>query len=212
MLPLEFHGNHTGGWCTIIGSLRRDSVVVDIGLGEDTSFSESLIERYGCVVHGFDPTPRAIDHVRRLGNDHLQLFAVGLGPFAGRAELFLRERAPRLRVNRSGRHLADRGIEVELVSLEDVFQLIARDRIHLLKLDIEGTEYDVIDSPAFRARAPFIDQLCVEFHHRWPTRGRRSTELAVANLRSLGFSCAWASPSTNEEFLFVRRELTTGWS
>jgi FkbM family methyltransferase len=203
---LEFHGNCLGGWCTTLGWLGRDAVVVDVGLGEDTSFAESIIERYGCVVYGFDPTPRSIAHVNRLGNDKLRLFELGVGPTSGRAEFFLPINARHVSGSIAPeRHLAPRGIQVELISVDKVFQLIERDRIHLLKLDIEGAEYDTIESPAFRYSAPFIDQLCVEFHHRWPSRGRRATDRAVATLRSLGFACAWTSPTTNEEFLFVRR-------
>jgi hypothetical protein len=77
--------------------------------------------------------------------------------------------------------------------------------IDLLKMDIEGSEYDVIESSAFAAAAPSITQLCVEFHHRWQSRGKRSTEHCVDALRQLGFDCAWRAPTTNEEFLFVQR-------
>jgi FkbM family methyltransferase len=204
-VPLEFHGNESGGWCTVAGALRPDSVVVDVGLGEDVSFSESIIHRYGCIVYGFDPTPRAAAYVRGLRNDRLKLFELGVGPSKGKSQFFL----PSNRRYVSGsialeRHLDRHGIEVDVVTIEDVFQLLGCPRIDLLKLDIEGTEYDVIESPAFRTRSAFINQLCVEFHHRWQSRGKRSTERAAATLRSLGFSCAWSCRSTNEEYLFVR--------
>ena len=65
----------------------------------------------------------------------------------------------------------------------------------------------MINSPEFQQYAAAIDQLCVEFHHRFPGRGKRSTEQAVRVLRGAGFECAWHCPTTNEEFLFVRRGL-----
>jgi FkbM family methyltransferase len=203
-VPLEFHGNAAGGWMIQRDSLDAGSVVVDVGIGEDASFPESIIRKYGCLVHGFDPTPRAIEYVRRLNNERLKLVESGLGPQAGPARFFL----PINRAHVSGSvtkeaHLGTTAIDVEMVTLAQVFELLRCDRIDLLKLDIEGTEYDVIASEDFQAHAPAIGQLCVEFHHRWEGRGKGSTERAADRLRDLGFACAWSSRSTNEEFLFV---------
>ena len=204
--PLEYHGNSDGGWNIVAGSLSRDSVVVDVGLGEDASFSESIIRKYGCLVHGFDPTPRAIQYVQSLGNEHLRLFELGLGAAAGAAPFFLPNNSAHVSgsVSRE-RHLGRQCITVQLVTIGQIFELLGCERIHLLKLDIEGTEYDVIQAPEFHEHASAIDQLCVEFHHRWEGRGKASTETAVNVLRSLGFECAWSCRTTNEEFLFVRR-------
>jgi hypothetical protein len=102
-------------------------------------------------------------------------------------------------------HLGAASIEVRLAGIRDVFDIVGAQRIDLLKLDIEGAEYGLLGSEAFRSCAARIDRLCVEFHHRWPEFGSRATLDAVATLGRLGFGCAWRSMSTNEEFLFVRR-------
>jgi len=63
---LAYHGNQGyGGWAIPCDSLTTDSVVVDIGLGEDISFSEQLIAQYGCHVNGFDPTPKSINYINK---------------------------------------------------------------------------------------------------------------------------------------------------
>ncbi len=208
-LPLEVHGNAAGGWCIGRDSLSERSVVVDVGIGEDASFPASIIRKYGCAVSGFDPTPRAIEYVRSLANERLKLFELALGVREGTARFFL----PNNEAHVSGSltkegHLGNRQIEVPTVTLPHIFRLLGCARIDLLKLDIEGTEYDVIESPDFRKSAPLVGQLCVEFHHRWNARGKRSTEQAVEVLEELGFRCAWYCRSTNEEFLFVN----TGWT
>ena len=207
--PLEFHGNSAGGWKIHRDSLDSGAVVVDVGIGEDASFSESIIRKYGCVVNAFDPTPRAVQYVRRLNNERLRLFELGLGARAGRAQFFL----PNNEAHVSGSftkaaHLGRHRIEVEMATLTQIFELLRCDRIDLLKLDIEGTEYEVIASEDFQRRASSIGQLCVEFHHRWERRRKESTERAVRGLRDLDFACAWYSRSTNEEFLFVN----TSWA
>lgn len=65
-VSLEAHGSEYGGWCIPANRLTNASIVVDVGLGEDISFSTSLIDRYGLTVHGFDPTPRSIAYVDGL--------------------------------------------------------------------------------------------------------------------------------------------------
>jgi len=202
---LEFHGNDYCGWNIARDSLTRDAVVVDVGLGEDISFSTSLMEKYGCTVHGFDPTPRAIQFVQASAPPGFVLHEVGVAAQRGAAEFYL----PNEKAHVSGSlaradHVGATKIQVQLVSLGDVFELIGCERIDLLKLDIEGAEYPLLASDDFRRWAPKINALCIEFHHRWQIFGQRSTADAVATLNDLGFRCAWRSSLTNEEFLFVR--------
>jgi len=202
---LEFHGARESGWNIVEGSLSPNSAVVDIGLGEDVSFSESIIAKYGCVVCGFDPTPRAIQYVQSLHNDHMRLFECGIGTTSGMVEFFLPNNESHVSGSvRREPHLGPRCIEVRVITIGDVFEMIGSERIDLLKLDIEGAEYELIQSPEFHRYAGAIGQICVEFHHRWKSRGKESTQDAVDTLKGLGFYCAWYSHSTNEEFLFVK--------
>jgi FkbM family methyltransferase len=201
---LEFHGSSACGWPIPRNSLSASSVVVDVGLGEDISFSHSLIESYGCTVHGFDPTPRAIEHARARRRENFHLHECGVGARRGRATFYL----PNNEAHVSGslvraHHLGHSEIQVDLVTLHDVFEMMGVRQIDLLKLDIEGAEYELIASPDFQAHAADIGMLCIEFHHRWSARGRQLTLEAVRALNGLGFQCAWCARSTNEEFLFL---------
>jgi FkbM family methyltransferase len=201
----EFHGNEYCGWSIPVACLGPDSVVVDVGLGEDISFSTSLIDRYHCSVHAFDPTPRAIDYVEQLAYPNVCLHKFGLASIGGRASFYLpnNERYISGTLTRSS-HTGLRQIEVDLITIDDVAKLIGSERIDLLKLDIEGAEYELLMDERFACRATQISILCVEFHHRWSCHGARATEQVVKRLSELGFYCIWANDKTNEEFTFVR--------
>jgi FkbM family methyltransferase len=141
---LEFHGSENCGWNIPAFSLRSDSIVVDVGLGEDISFSTSLIDHYQCNVHGFDPTPRAIAYVGKLDYPRFQLHRFGVAAQSGRASFYL----PNNELHVSGSlkresHTGSQQIEVDLVDLDDMAKIIESDHIDLLKLDIEGAEYDL---------------------------------------------------------------------
>ena len=203
-LPLEFHGNDYCGWSIPVDLLGPNSVVVDVGLGEDISFSRSLTQKYSCTVHGFDPTPRAIRYVKQLADPKVELHEFGVAAKRGQATFYLPNDDAHVSGSLSlASHVGQRAIEVSLITLGDIFTLLGAERIHLLKLDIEGAEFDLIDDEHFKDCAGRIDCLCIEFHHRWSTFGKVSTLKAVQRLRGLGFRCAWRAKSTNEEFMFV---------
>lgn len=204
-IDLEYHGDVGSGWKIASDRLKSDSVVIDVGIGENMSFSESLIRKYECVVYGFDPTPRAMQYVKGAGNRRFILQPAALGVKSGVAKFYL----PSDERNVSGaiiyeRHLKAEPIEVAMLSLEDICSMNGFDRIDLLKLDVEGAEYEIIESEAFGRKAEVIRQLCLEFHHRWPNIGRARTDAAVSRLRHLGFKCVWISRTSNEEYTFVR--------
>ena|SRR5438046_713836 len=202
---LEFCGTDYGGWAIVRGSLSRGAVVVDIGLGEDLSFSESLIDKYGCTVFGFDPTPRSIDYVRRRNPPNFSLFELGVSASGGDGVLHL----PNDPAHVSGslydsHHVGRDKIPVKLIGIGRIPEKIGTTRIELLKMDIEGAEFEVIDAPGFADTVANTRQICVEFHHRWKRFGKDKTERAVHRLGELGFEIAWVS-SSNEEVLFVRK-------
>ena len=60
----ERFGTEYGGWDVVGAPLNADSVVYSFGVGEDASFDIALIERFGLVVHAFDPTPKSIEWVK----------------------------------------------------------------------------------------------------------------------------------------------------
>ena len=203
-LSLEFHGSDYGGWPIVSESLSHDSVVVDIGLGEDISFSESLIRKYKCHVYGFDPTPKSIDYVRKRLTPSFSLFEFGVAATGGEATFYLPNKVEHVSGSLfSTAQVGQRKITVPLISMDDVPKMIGTRKIDLLKLDIEGAEFDLLDAPAFSEVVCQTNQICIEFHHRWPEFGKAKTVNALARLRELGFVVGWVSVS-NEEVLFVR--------
>ena len=57
-------GSDYGGWITPMHLLNSTSICYCAGVGEDITFDLGLIERFGCHVFAFDPTPRAKIHLK----------------------------------------------------------------------------------------------------------------------------------------------------
>ena len=69
-------------------------------------------------------------------------------------------------------------------------------------MDIEGSEYDVIED--ILTNKLEIDQILVEFHHRFPGIGMQKTLDSVAALRRAGYQLFHISPWC-EEFAFFKQ-------
>lgn len=82
---------------------------------------------------------------------------------------------------------------------------LGHDRVDLLKMDIEGSEYSVI-SDIIESKVK-VGQILVEFHHRMiGSGGVQSTVKAVAQLRGAGYLLYDISPR-GLEFAFVHRSI-----
>ncbi|MEL7240579.1 MAG: FkbM family methyltransferase, partial [Planctomycetota bacterium] len=79
----------------------------------------------------------------------------------------------------------------------------------VLKIDIEGSEYDVLPSllDVFRTQPP--EQFLIEFHHRWHHDGApkpSDTKAALHSLKNAGFRIAHVAPG-GCEYTFVHADL-----
>jgi hypothetical protein len=91
--------------------------------------------------------------------------------------------------------------EAPVHRLATILNMLGHDRVHLLKMDIEGSEYGVIDD--LIDSAVKVDQLLVEFHHRFRGIGAARTAAAIHRLRGAGFKLFHIS-TTGEDYAFIR--------
>lgn len=62
-------GTDYGGWTIPDDLIDPAWVCYCGGVGDDISFDLAFIERFGCSVHAFDPTPSSIEYVKHLDPD-----------------------------------------------------------------------------------------------------------------------------------------------
>jgi len=195
------------GWQYLAAELGPDSIVYSLGIGDQVDFDIDLIRRFGLTVHAFDPTPFAEQWVRRQKLPPQFLFY----PWAAAAaEGWLRLYR---RVNTRGARsavmwTADRNagdaddfIDAPAYTIGAMMRRLGHHRIDMLKMDVEGAEYGILEGLARGERLP--RQLLVEYHHRFPGIGKRRTADSIAALRELGYRI-FAISATGREIGFVR--------
>jgi FkbM family methyltransferase len=191
---LEREGSEYGGWLIPRGVLSKDSIVYSGGVGEDASFDLALIERYGCTVWAFDPTPRAATYARAIDNPHFVFIPVGLWSHDSVQQFHAPLHADYVSHSIGNRHRTAPSFTAQCRSFSSLMSELGHTRIDLLKLDVEGAEYRLL--PAIFAARPSV--VCVELH---AMRAAGRAHAVLAFLRQ-GYSLAGAE---GWDLTFVRR-------
>jgi len=196
-----------GGWWFHPDLLDKDCIVYSLGVGEDVDFDRALIRRFKLRVHAFDPTPSTVEWL--AARDMPQEFH--FHPWAVTARDGLLRLYPRIRKDGSrstvmyslvpGAASPDDAILVPAFCLESILAELGHRRLDVLKMDIEGAEYEVLDSLLQNAVQPV--QLLVEFHHRFADIGLGKTAEMIARLRGRGYRI-FAVSETGREVSFMR--------
>lgn len=194
------------GWLLCDRRLPASPRVFGLGVGSNVDFELALIRDHGALVDTFDPTP--------FSNEWLATRTLPPGfhhyPWAvtatdGPVRLEQRKAtkpgaAPMLSIV-AARDGGSGALTVEGLRLPTIARRLGCPVPDLLRMDIEGAEYAVLDDMVATGFLP--PQLLVEFHHRFAEVGLDATRRAVRALRSAGYRLAAVS-DTGRELTFIR--------
>lgn len=169
--------------------LGAGSVVYSFGVGEDATWDVAMIDRFGLTVHAFDPTPGSIAWVESQDLPEQFTFSpIGIAAQDGTMSMY----APRSDrtvnyspIDRGGKASRKERVDLPVKRLATIAAELGHDHIDLLKLDIEGGEYEVL--PDILASGVPIGQILVEFHDNYGTTSLRDTRKALAGLHAGGY-------------------------
>lgn len=197
-------GSIYGSWPVVSDLTDRNSVVFSFGVGEDISFDLALIEQFGCQVVGFDPTPKSCDWIAsKILPDQFRYFPLGISASDGEAEFFQPACDDHVSFSKNpSRSSNGKSVKAEVLQLETIITRFDLQNPDILKMDIEGFEYEVIGNILKSTLRP--QQLLIEFHHRiYAGINDSSTKKAVADLQKAGYRIFYISEVGREYgFLF----------
>lgn len=196
--PTLHYGSSYGGWTFVPDRLNADAIVYSLGVGEDISFDLALIAALGLTVHAFDPTPRVVSWIQRQETpENFHFHALGVAGHDGVAGFV----APANPQHVSHRLVTDGAatsgtVALPVRRLSTLMEQLGHRRIDLLKMDIEGAEYAVVED--LLKNNLDVRQLLVEFHHRLPGVGWAATAEALRSLRAGGYRLFHVSDDAND--------------
>lgn len=208
-VPVQRLGSDYGGWWICPRDIHQDSVVYSVGIGTDITFDLSLIQKYGVTIHAFDATPASIAYLKtRQLPSSFKWYPLGVAGRGGLATFFPppnREHVSHTLLDRPA--TSDPAIKVEVRRVSTIMRQLGHQRIDVLKMDIEGAEYEVLQD--ILNDGVEVRQILVEFHHRFAEGGIRRTRWAVNALNAADYRIFCASES-GEEYSFIHAVRSEG--
>jgi FkbM family methyltransferase len=148
-------------WALPLGVLNQDSFIVSAGVGTSITFEEDLTSMFRTRIILLDPSPTGVQTMNARVRDELIEFSPrGLAKRSGNVSFGLPDR---LEEGSFKKGTGSDGLMFTCVSLTDLLEENKKSKIDLLKIDIEGFEYEIIESMIENNIQ--VDIICVEIHH-----------------------------------------------
>ena len=199
--PVLDVGSSYGGWKMPDALIEPSWVCYCVGAGGDVSFDRELVERYGATVRAFDPVA---DYVRsaqaELQHPRFSVHQVAIATGDGPLRMQVTHDARSGSVSPAGLYESRDFIELPGRSLPSLMTELGDDRIDLLKLDIEGGEYDVL--PTIDLNALGVQVFATQLHHTGSVRRARAL---IAVLAAQGYRPIACRPAV--KITFARSDL-----
>jgi FkbM family methyltransferase len=203
----ECKPERVGDWSLWTEPLHASSIIYSFGVGDNVAWDRAMIDRLGCTVLAFDPTPASIAWVRSQSLPSQFVFHdLGLSNFDGELPFYPPRKVGSTHYSQEHRGgLFDRQQPVlgQVRRLATIMHSLGHERLDVLKLDIEGSEFEAI--PDILASGIEVGQLLVEIHYHFRSRSFRAGMDLVRQIKESGMDCVSVSPR-GFEFTFVNRK------
>ncbi|PXF44249.1 hypothetical protein BWQ96_06030 [Gracilariopsis chorda] len=201
-------GDAYGGWtmCTPLHSLS-DQLVYTIGVGRNIKWDEAIMKEFHTIHHGWDPTPTAQDFFsKRSIPSQFYFHNVGLAAHDGSINLKLPEGNADSYTVMHQKGEAQEGTEgvYPVLTLQSMMRHNHHDHLAILKIDVEGAEFDVVKAWHEKRANVAADQVLIEFHGRYFDSGSNMVRQAVKQMDELGFMLVHR---TKLEYTFAKKKL-----
>ena len=154
--------------------LDENSVVLDLG-GYEGQWASDIFSRYCCFIHVFEPTQKFADQVeeRFKKNPKVLVHCCALSPISGESTLFLKGDST------SVFGVGEQQQTIRCLAIKDFFHKQKIESIQLMKINIEGGEYDLLEHLLDSGLIEKIENIQVQFHDFVPNAAQRMAQIQV---------------------------------
>lgn len=217
LFKLEFKGNKFKRWygseyggffvCEEILKNREQIIVYSCGVGNDISFDIKIMKKHKqSKVFAFDPTPISIKWIENQQlPENFHFFPIGINDKNGKEKMYIPKNfGVSYGVFNWSNENKDEVI-VEMQTLENIAEVNEHKFIDILKMDIEGSEFAVLNSLNFKKIQ--FGQILVEFHERFLKNGYKVLQKTISFLEENGYECF--AVSDDYEYSFINKKFKT---
>jgi FkbM family methyltransferase len=139
--------------------LDENSVVFDIG-GYKGEFVSSIFNKYGSLIYVFEPVPEYYNIIIRKFSQNRKVlsYCFGLSAKSGETRISLADNSSSLFIT------GNNDIDIKLKSITEFIEENKIEKIDLAKINIEGSEYDLLESLIQNGLIERFRNIQVQFH------------------------------------------------
>lgn len=172
--------------------LTQDSVVFDIG-GYQGNFAQQIYNKFKANVHVFEPRKQLSNYIgsRFAGNDKVLVYPVGVGAKTEDLTIYVPRGQDEATLYPGESDIIEEEI-IRVVDIVEVFEKIGVDKVDLMKLNIEGAEFDLLDRLLETNLHKNVTDIQVQYHKiNNQSEARRD---AISKKLSETHECTWNYP------------------
>jgi FkbM family methyltransferase len=191
-------GTAYGGWMVPVDVVAPGWIAYCVGVGGDISFDLDLIKRFDMTVRAFEPVQAFVDGALQTaaGEPRFGAEAVAIAPADGPIRMQATHHPGSDSVSAAGLYDTQDWFEVPGATIPSLMAQHGDARVDLLKLDIEGGEYEVL--PGLDLAALGVKVFSVQLHHNGGVRAARAL---VTSLASQGYEAVAVRPVVKVTFV-----------
>ncbi|MCK9557568.1 MAG: FkbM family methyltransferase [Candidatus Cloacimonetes bacterium] len=138
--------------------IGKQDVVIDCGAYHG-NWSRSIYDRYHCRILAFEPVKEYCTIAKQtLAHTGVLVFHSGIGPFNETCDISVNGCASSVIKH------SESVEQINIVSIDDVIRDNSLSHIRLIKINIEGAEYDLLDHMLNSSIVSMIDDIQIQFH------------------------------------------------
>ena len=169
--PVYTIDRNIGQWFAVKGNetlrldydLNEDSVIFDVG-GYEGNWTNDIFNKYYCNVYIFEPVLSFVEMIKNRFQDNarIKIFDFGLSDSTRNAKISLQNDASSVIINSEN---------YEVIKLKNVVEFIEENNINsidIMKINIEGSEYELLNALINADKVKMIKNIQVQFHEFVP--------------------------------------------
>jgi len=139
--------------------LNKESIVFDLG-GFKGEFAKAIYDKYQSVIHVFEPVPSFYNVIKDtfINNDKVNVYNYGLAGKDSKMKISSSEDGSSVYISSS---------DYQIILLKSIVNFIKTNKINqvdLIKINIEGGEYEVLESLLNNNMISIFKNIQVQFH------------------------------------------------
>ncbi len=162
--------------------LNEDSIVIDGGgyLGE---WANDIYNKYSCNVHIFEPVKKYYDLISEKfkDNNKVRVYHCGLSNSNRNLDITISNDASSIYTKGSEKDTTE---SIELVDIKEFLNKLDIKDVDLMKLNVEGEEYNILDRMIEVDMVNDFDNLQIQFHRFVDDYDNRKTKIETEILKS----------------------------